>query len=171
MILIESRAARDGSQTAPKRLEREADWEKRLPVEFLFHAVLADLPLPVFIKEAVGLQYIFWNRAGQELTGFTPAEFFGKSDYELFPKEQADRSAARDRSLFVTLVQDSPGSRVDDVMRTTARPAWAVQLIVNVPAILRQRHGNAKLRQPAPVCAFAVETSDAKGFIRRDYRI
>jgi len=115
MILIESRAARDGSQTAPKRLEREADWEKRLPVEFLFHAVLADLPLPVFIKEAVGLQYIFWNRAGQELTGFTPAEFFGKSDYELFPKEQADRSAARDR---LVLAAKGPISFTEEEMET-----------------------------------------------------
>src|SRR5205823_5743218 len=115
MILIESRAARDGSQTAPKRLEREADWENRLPVEFLFHAVLADLPLPVFIKEAVGLQYIFWNRAGQELTGLAPAEFFGKSDHDLFPKEQADRSAARDR---LVLAAKGPISFTEEEMET-----------------------------------------------------
>jgi PAS domain S-box-containing protein len=41
-----------------------------------------------------------WNKAGEELFGRTSAEAAGKSDYDFFPKEQADVYVARDRETI-----------------------------------------------------------------------
>ena len=44
----------------------------------------------VFVKDAVDLRFVLINRAGEELLGIDRSEFIGKSDYDFFPKAQAD---------------------------------------------------------------------------------
>src|ERR1044071_4524151 len=109
MILNPSRTADEPVRVPQFHLQPDADSQRRIPEsvaaasgehksgELLSGVVLAHLPVPVFIKDARTLQYVFWNKAGEELLGLGLADLIGRSDRDLFPIEQADRFTARDR--------------------------------------------------------------------------
>ena len=66
-----------------------------------FHnLVIENIPAMVFVKDAVDLRFVLINRAGEELLGIDRSEYLGKSDYDFFPKEQADFFVARDREVL-----------------------------------------------------------------------
>jgi len=62
--------------------------------------VVNNIPAMVFVKDAVDLRFVLINRAGEELLGIDRSEYIGKSDYDFFPKEQADFFVARDRDVL-----------------------------------------------------------------------
>jgi two-component system, sensor histidine kinase and response regulator len=64
--------------------------------------VLRNLPIMVFLKDARDLRFVQLNKAAEEVLGYTEAEMLGKSDYDLFPKAQADFSTASDREVLTT---------------------------------------------------------------------
>ncbi len=68
--------------------------------EAFLNSVLQNLPIIVFIKEAQTSRLIMWNKAGEELFGQTSAQVAGKTDYDFFPKEQADVFIAKDREVI-----------------------------------------------------------------------
>jgi PAS domain S-box-containing protein len=66
-----------------------------------FHnLVVENIPAMVFVKDAVDLRFVLINRAGEELLGIDRSEYLGKSDYDFFPKEQADFFVSRDRVVL-----------------------------------------------------------------------
>ena len=66
-----------------------------------FHnLVVENIPAMVFVKDAADLRFVLINRAGEELLGIDRSEYLGKSDYDFFPKEQADFFVARDREVL-----------------------------------------------------------------------
>jgi len=83
--------------TATRRAEAEA---RRLG-RFL-EGMVEHLPAMVFVKDAATLRYERLNQAGEELLGMTEADVVGRSDHDLFPKEQADDIAARDREALAS---------------------------------------------------------------------
>lgn len=85
-------------QAEMKTRERVADALKSS--EAFLNSVLQNLPIIVFIKEAQTSRIIMWNKAGEELFGRTSAEVAGKTDYDLFPKEQADVYVGRDKEVI-----------------------------------------------------------------------
>ena len=46
------------------------------------------------------LRFVRWNKAGAELVGFSSEEMIGNTDYDLFPKEQADYFVVQDRQVL-----------------------------------------------------------------------
>lgn len=65
-------------------------------------SVVENIPITIFVKEAQGLKFVRWNRAGQESTGYSNEEMLGKTDYDFFPKEEADFFVAKDREALAT---------------------------------------------------------------------
>lgn len=61
---------------------------------------IEQLPIAVFAKEAKGLKFILWNRAAERMFGFPKQSILGKSDYDFFPKEQADSFTTKDREVL-----------------------------------------------------------------------
>lgn len=63
-------------------------------------ATLENLPTTLFVKEARTLRYVAWNRAAEELMGISREEIIGRTDYDLFSKEEADYFTCSDRELL-----------------------------------------------------------------------
>jgi PAS domain S-box-containing protein len=70
-------------------------------------SVLEHLPDMVFVKDAKDLRFVRFNKAGEELLGYSRSELLGKNDYDFFPQEEADFFIAKDRETL------SGGSLVD----------------------------------------------------------
>ncbi len=88
--------------TARKQAEEDVQrsHEQLQRSEALVRAVVDNLPLMVFIKEARELRFVRFNKAAEEIVGLSESEVLGKSDYHFFPKEQADFFVAKDRAVF-----------------------------------------------------------------------
>ena len=66
----------------------------------LTEAVVENVPLMIFLKEAVDLKFIAFNRAGEELLGYERNSLLGKNDLDFFPPEQADNFIIKDREVL-----------------------------------------------------------------------
>ncbi len=63
-------------------------------------AIIENLPLMVFLKDAEQLRYVRFNRAGEELLGISREQVLGRTDHELFPAEQAEAFVREDRRVL-----------------------------------------------------------------------
>jgi PAS domain S-box-containing protein len=76
-------------------VERELEETNRY-----LHAIVENIPDMIFVKDATNLSFRRFNRAGEELLGFTRGELLGKTDHDFYPREQADHFHAKDRQTF-----------------------------------------------------------------------
>jgi PAS domain S-box-containing protein len=54
----------------------------------------------LFIKDSASLRFLRFNRAGEELLGWPRQRFLGKTDYEFWPREQAEFFVEKDRETL-----------------------------------------------------------------------
>jgi PAS domain S-box-containing protein len=78
---------------------KQAEAQLRHTQAFL-NSVVENLPVGVFIKDAEELRVMYWNKASEELFGYSREEVLGKDDYDFFPKEQARYLRAKDRQVL-----------------------------------------------------------------------
>jgi len=81
--------------TESRKMARELEESKALT-----EAVVENVPLMIFLKEASDLRFVLFNRAGEELLGHDRADLLGKSDLDFFPPEQAAHFMAKDREVL-----------------------------------------------------------------------
>lgn len=62
-------------------------------------SVLENVPNMIFVKDAKNLKFELFNKAGEELLGYKREQLLGKSDYDFFPKEQAEFFIEKDRGV------------------------------------------------------------------------
>jgi PAS domain S-box-containing protein len=67
--------------------------------EFL-DKIVEHIPNMIFVKDAQTLRFVRFNKAGEHLTGYPQDRLIGKSDYDFFPKEEADFFSAKDRQVL-----------------------------------------------------------------------
>ena len=63
-------------------------------------AIIENIPLMLFIKDSHSLQFVRFNRAGEDLLGWPKETFIGKSDYDFWPQAQAEFFLAKDRETL-----------------------------------------------------------------------
>jgi PAS domain S-box-containing protein len=80
---------------------KQTEVQLRRSEDFLT-SVLESLPQMVFVKDAADLRFVRFNKAGEELLGYSRKELLGKNDYDFFPKSQADFFTAKDRAVLVS---------------------------------------------------------------------
>jgi len=76
-----------------------AEKELRESEEFL-RAIIENIPDMIFVKDAKELRFVRFNKAGEELLGYSREELIGKNDYDFFPKEEADFFTEKDRDVL-----------------------------------------------------------------------
>ena len=62
--------------------------------------VFDNLPSIAFVKDAKDLKYLRFNKAGKEILGFPEQQCIGKTDYDLFPKKEAEYFINRDKEIL-----------------------------------------------------------------------
>jgi two-component system NtrC family sensor kinase len=80
-----------------KRKQTEADLHY---TQTFLNSVLENLPVAVFIKDALELRVMYWNKASEDLFGYSREEVLGKNDYNLLSKKQANYLQTKDRKVI-----------------------------------------------------------------------
>ncbi len=76
--------------------------------EKFLNSVIDNIPHMIFVKDAKDLRFLKFNKAGEELLGYSPKDLIGKNDYDFFPKKLADHFTANDRRVL-------RGHKVEDI--------------------------------------------------------
>src|SRR5262245_17604286 len=63
-------------------------------------AIIENIPLVLFIKESQSLRYVRLNHTGEDLLGWSRQIFKGKTDYDLWPRAQAEFFIEKDREAL-----------------------------------------------------------------------
>lgn len=63
-------------------------------------SVLENVPNMIFVKDAKDLKFELFNKAGEDLLGYKREQMLGKSDYDFFPKDQAEFFIKKDRDVL-----------------------------------------------------------------------
>ena len=88
------------------RALEESDAQRRRALEevergrLFLDSVIEHLPHMVFVKDAQTLRFVRFNRAGEDLLGYSRDELAGKSDYDFFPAEEAEFFTGKDRAVL-----------------------------------------------------------------------
>ncbi len=86
--------------------------EETLQTRDFITSVLENIPNMVFVKDAKELRFVMFNKAGEDILGIPRTDLIGKSDYDFFPKDQADFFTAKDRTVLngrtVQDIQEEP---------------------------------------------------------------
>ncbi len=63
-------------------------------------SIVENIPHMVFVKDAVELRFVRFNKAGEELLGIPREDLIGKNDNDFFPPDQAAFFIAKDREVL-----------------------------------------------------------------------
>jgi PAS domain S-box-containing protein len=88
----------------------------------LLQAILDALPNPLFVKDAA-LRRVLVNAAWEEFTGLSRERVLGRTDYEFFPKEQADLFRQKDLEVLASGGTAQNEERVRDAH---GRERWVI---------------------------------------------
>jgi PAS domain S-box-containing protein len=82
--------------------ERKRAEEELRRSQALITSMVENLPNMIFVKNAKDLKFVRFNKAGEHLLGHSREVLIGKSDYDFFPKEEADFFTVIDRQVLKT---------------------------------------------------------------------
>lgn len=80
---------------------KEAELQLKAANAFL-DAIVENIPSMIFVKHAGSLRFARINRTEEIMLGMPREQVVGKSDYDLFPKDQADFFTAKDREVLAS---------------------------------------------------------------------
>lgn len=83
--------------------EAMADPPLTVPIHELssfLDSLIDNIPDMIFVKEAKELRFVRFNRAAEELLGYSRHELIGRNDYDFFTKEEADFFTSKDREVL-----------------------------------------------------------------------
>ncbi|MCB9797582.1 MAG: PAS domain-containing protein [Alphaproteobacteria bacterium] len=88
-------------ETTDQHIKRLESQLRKLRQEARFwEQVFEHIPTMAFVKRAEDLRFIRFNRVGADLIGVPQDELLGKTDYDFFPKEEADFFTSKDREVL-----------------------------------------------------------------------
>ncbi len=83
-----------------ERARAESALDSARKAEAFLESIFEHIPLMIFVKDAHTLEFVRFNRAGEELLGIPREELIGRSDRDFFPPGQADYFQQRDRDTI-----------------------------------------------------------------------
>jgi hypothetical protein len=155
-----------GLAIANARAFRSAEHARQLrDVTQFVDAVLENIPAMVFVKDAERLAFVRMNRAGEQLLGIPRAQLIGKTDFDFFPKAEAEFFVEKDRA---TLTGDETVDIAEEPIQTATGTRWLhtkkVPLLddAGVPRwLVGISHDITELKQHVTSLRAAKETAEA----------
>ncbi|OAJ56089.1 hybrid sensor histidine kinase/response regulator [Paraburkholderia ginsengiterrae] len=90
-------------------VERQHAEEAARASEHFLDSIIENIPDMIFVKDAATLRFVRFNKAGEQLLGARREELIGKSVHDLFPTQEADFFALKDRDVLESrLMVDVP---------------------------------------------------------------
>ena len=80
---------------------RLAEEEVRLNRSFL-NSIIENIPFLVFVKDAASFRYVMVNKAVEDFHGIAKEKILGKTAYDFFPKDQADKIIMTEKDAVKT---------------------------------------------------------------------
>jgi hypothetical protein len=77
-----------------KRVQMENEGYR---VNSIMESIVENIPDMIFLKDAKTLNFVLFNKAGEEMLGIPRQELFGKNDHDFFTEELADAFIKKDR--------------------------------------------------------------------------
>ncbi|WP_172717192.1 EAL domain-containing protein [Neorhizobium sp. T6_25] len=99
--------------------ERERALSELASTQIFLDAVVESIPSMVFVKDALDGRFILLNKAGERLLGISREELVGKTDFDLFDKDEAERFRQADREVValgkLVTIENEPLSTADGI--------------------------------------------------------
>ncbi|MCX6690613.1 MAG: PAS domain S-box protein [Methanoregula sp.] len=93
--------------------ERKRAEEALVESDKFLNSIIENIPNMIFVKEAQELRFVRFNKAGEDLLGYSREDLYGKNDYDLFLKDEADSFTAHDREVLLNKhLLDIPDERI-----------------------------------------------------------
>ncbi|MFH0959784.1 MAG: PAS domain-containing protein [Pseudomonadota bacterium] len=80
--------------------ERKRSQENLEKSEKFLEQVLENIPNMIFVKDAKYLRFVRFNKAGEDLLGYSRKDLPGKNDYDFLTQVQADFFTEKDRAVL-----------------------------------------------------------------------
>jgi len=80
--------------------ERQLAEEAARASEHFLNSIVENIPDMIFVKDAAKLRFVRFNKAGEQLLGQSREAFIDKDVHDMFPKDEADFYALKDRAVL-----------------------------------------------------------------------
>jgi PAS domain S-box-containing protein len=84
-------AKKPAPAAAPRRLANSL---------LLIQSIVENIPDMIFVKDATHLRFVLFNKAAEDLLGYSRENLIGKSDYDFFTRKEADFFIKMDREVL-----------------------------------------------------------------------
>ena len=81
-------------------VERQHAEEAVRASEHFLNNIVENIPDMIFVKDAATLRFIRFNKAGELMLGYPREDYIGKDVHDMFPKDEADFFALKDRAVL-----------------------------------------------------------------------
>lgn len=81
-------------------IERQHAEEAARASEHFLDSIIENIPDVIFVKDAATLNFVRFNRAGEQLLGYRREDLIGKSVHDLFPAAEAEFFDRKDRDVL-----------------------------------------------------------------------
>jgi diguanylate cyclase (GGDEF)-like protein/PAS domain S-box-containing protein len=114
--------------------------------------IIDNIPNMVFVKNISDFRFVLLNKMGENLTGLSRNQFIGSTDYDLFPKEEADFFRQKDKQTIEL------GS-ILDVSEEELETSNGKRILHTSKLVLKDQNNN-----PAYILGISEDITDKKYF-------
>ena len=99
-IFVTAQGIRVSKKLEHEMTTREQIQNKLKESQLFLDSIVENIPHMIFVKTAKDLRFVRFNKASEELLNCSRKDLVDKTDYDLFPKEQADFFTMKDREVL-----------------------------------------------------------------------